>query len=111
MATSDKSAKNLTSPPQTDVLSSLDARLAAIERRLEAWEPIVETLAPVRDEIKSLADVASGISKELFWIKAFADKASLEAEAAKTESRLVRSDLGVLSKRLSAKPKRASSAT
>jgi len=79
-----------------------ERRTARLETGLELITPVVKSLAPVPDELKSLADVVRKVPGDLDTLTFVSAKTTREMEAVKTELRLVRSDLTTFSKRLEA---------
>lgn len=77
------------------------AALLETSERVKRLEPMARTLAPVPDELKSLADVVRKLGKDMELVTFSSSRSNQELEAVKTELRLLRSDLRALEKRLS----------
>ena len=77
-----------------DAVGELDAEMRLVK-------PVVQALAPVPDELKSMADVLRTHGEDLKVLRYTTGKSSQELESVKTELRLIRSDLSTFTKRLS----------
>ena len=84
----------------TERSERIERRTARLEAGLDLITPIIKPLAPVPDELKSLADVVRKVSSDLETLTFVSAKTTREIEAVKTELKLVRSDLNAFGKRL-----------
>ncbi len=81
---------------------SFNIALLEVGRDVEWMKPVVKTLAPVPDELRSQSDILRKVTTDLEGLRYSSAVANREIEAVKTELRLVRSDLTTFSKRLEA---------